>query len=509
MRQTLRRRHGTTLAGTRQLRTPHGGRWLLGVLAACVVVSLLIVLAAAQSARADTPSGYVDGIADQNMGLWAGNYIDSSGFYNQPFYDFFAQAWVGNPPSHIRYARFVTAPNAIAQGGTCEQNLITWYDYVTQQLHLIPVIAVWDVAEGGCADDGVPSTANYTTDVQQLLTVLDATGTPLPYFEAWNEPNDSGVSATAAANLWSAANTVCAANGCTALAGDFVDSPADQGGQKFNPGCTGGLTFNNAFKTYETSYVKQLGSARPTIWAFHPYLAVNCEQSASLTTFADNLPSPAGQIWFTEVASWECFNGQTPARGTTRQQKDASYLVNTLMAPSEPGSPSHVFWYEIAAPGYTQNCAKYSDSALYEGTTAPGYIYARPAAATVFGSDSGLAAVSAPASAVSSSQATLNGSVTPAGIYEGTYYFRYGLTTAYGSQTASVQLDPGLSALAESAVITGLRPRTTYHFQIVATDTLGTLVYGLDEHFTTPSSGTLGASPVSGSSPFGSAFGRV
>ena len=41
---------------------------------------------------------------------------------------------------------FVTAPDVIAQGGACEQNLFNWYSYVTETLHLTPVIAVWDVA---------------------------------------------------------------------------------------------------------------------------------------------------------------------------------------------------------------------------------------------------------------------------------------------------------------------------------------------------------------------------
>src|ERR1017187_6379055 len=154
-------------------------RWALALMAGLLMAVLFG--ASARSAWAVAP--YVDGIADQNMGLWEGNFVDSQGVFNEPFYDYFQQAWVGTPPSHIRYARFVTAPDVIAQGGACEQNLFNWYIYVTS-LQLIPVIAVWDVAEGGCADHGVPSTAKYTTDVQQLLSALSGLGTPLPYLEA-------------------------------------------------------------------------------------------------------------------------------------------------------------------------------------------------------------------------------------------------------------------------------------------------------------------------------------
>ena len=346
-----------------------------GALLACVIGLVLSVGAANASAAAP----YVDGIADQNMGQWSGNYLDSSGFFSIPFPSFFAGTWVGAPPTHIRYARYVTAPDTVAQGGVCEQKLVNWFVYVTQTLHLTPVIGVWNVAAGGCAHHGPPSTAGYTTEIQQLLGLLNGLGDgPVPFLEVWNEPNASGVSASQAADYWAAANTVCQADGCTAIAGDFVDNDPDQGQQAFAPGCAAGLTYNKRLKPYEIAYVKRLGSARPAIWGFHPYYAVNCEQAASLTTFESNLPTPGGQIWFTEVGAWECHIGQSPPRGTARQLSDASYLVNQLMT-SPP--VTRVFYYEIAAFVYTQSCAKYADSALYEANTAPGPLYARPVAA--------------------------------------------------------------------------------------------------------------------------------
>ena len=105
--------------------------------------------------------------------------------------------------------------------------------------------------------------------------------------------------------------------GCTAIAGDFVDNDPDQGGQSFNPGCAPGLTYNK-LASYEDQYVSALAGATPAIWGFHPYFAVNCEQSASVTTFEDNLPTPSGQVWFTEVAAWECIKGKSTARGVTQ-----------------------------------------------------------------------------------------------------------------------------------------------------------------------------------------------
>jgi hypothetical protein len=372
-------------------------RQLRRAAAALAVALALISALAAASASAAAP--YVDGISDQNLGLWDGNYLDTTGLFGPPFTSLFANAWVGPSGSHhLQYARFVTAPDAVAQGGACEQNLTTWFTYVTQTLHLIPVIAVWDVAEGGCADHGAPSASAYATDVQQLVTYLDGLhpGTTIPYIEAWNEPNSSGVPAATAAGYWTAANTVCATAGCTAIAGDFVDNDPDQGSPSFNPGCPAGLTYNVHLATYEQQYVTALGTARPTIWGFHPYYAVNCEQSTSVTTFESGLPSPAGQIWFTEVAAWECVNGQSTPRGVSQQNADAEYLVNTLMSPTFAGAPAHVFYYEMAAPQYTLDCAKYADSELYEAATDPGPLLARPAAATIYGPDTSLAATTGP-----------------------------------------------------------------------------------------------------------------
>ncbi len=451
---------------------------------ACVIG---LALAAAWTSTASAGTSFVDGISDQKLGEWSGNYLDSSGLFSIPFPSFFSATWVGSGATHLRYARFVTAPDAIAQGGACEQNLVSWFRYATLTLHVIPVIAVWNVTEGGCVNHGLPSTAAYTSDIAQLLGYLDTLGAgPVPYIEAWNEPNSSSVSASQAAGYWSAANAICATDNCVAIAGDFVDNDPDQGSQSFAPGCVAGLTFNSHLKPYEVSYVKALGTARPAIWGFHPYYAVNCEQSTSVSTFEQNLPTPAGQVWFTEVGAWECRLGQSPARGAARQQSDASYLVNTLMSSTNPAAPAHVFYYGMAPLVYTQSCSKYADSALYMGVTAPGSLYARPAAATIYGIDSTLAAQTGAATSVIASAATLNGTFTPGGIYEAAVSFQYGKTTSYGSQTAVIQEGPGLTSRSASYGIGGLAGHTTYHYRIIATDTNGLPRYGADASFHTP-----------------------
>jgi hypothetical protein len=78
-----------------------------------------------------------------------------------------------------------------------------------------------------------------------------------------------------------------------------------------------------------------------------------------------------------------------------------------------------------------------------------------------------------PATAVSLTGATLNGTVNPAGDATN-YHFEYGTTTAYGTSTAVQSAGSDAVAHAESATITGLQPGTTYHYRLVASNSTGT-----------------------------------
>jgi tetratricopeptide (TPR) repeat protein len=90
--------------------------------------------------------------------------------------------------------------------------------------------------------------------------------------------------------------------------------------------------------------------------------------------------------------------------------------------------------------------------------------------------------ITSPATNVTSSSATLNGSVDPHGLTT-TVHFQYGTTTSYGLTTAN-QTKSGNAYQNVAANISGLSASTTYHFQIVGTNTSGT-TYGSDRTFTT------------------------
>jgi len=87
-----------------------------------------------------------------------------------------------------------------------------------------------------------------------------------------------------------------------------------------------------------------------------------------------------------------------------------------------------------------------------------------------------------PATDVATFAATLNGLLDPHGLTT-SVYFQYGTTTNYGRATA-VQGQTGNTFWNIAANIVGLAGNTTYHFRIVATNSVGTR-YGSDRTFTT------------------------
>jgi hypothetical protein len=95
------------------------------------------------------------------------------------------------------------------------------------------------------------------------------------------------------------------------------------------------------------------------------------------------------------------------------------------------------------------------------------------------------AVVTGAASSISQSAATLNATVNPNGREVSDCKFEYGTTASYGSSApCSPSPGSGSSSVAVSASITGLSASSTYHFRVVATNSVGTS-YGADREFTT------------------------
>jgi hypothetical protein len=96
------------------------------------------------------------------------------------------------------------------------------------------------------------------------------------------------------------------------------------------------------------------------------------------------------------------------------------------------------------------------------------------------------AGITAPASGVSATAATLNGVVTPGGA-DTTYTFEYGTSPSYGSSTTVTDGGSGDAAELIQAALTGLTPSTTYCFRLDTTSASeGGTVDGQQQTFTTP-----------------------
>jgi hypothetical protein len=73
-------------------------------------------------------------------------------------------------------------------------------------------------------------------------------------------------------------------------------------------------------------------------------------------------------------------------------------------------------------------------------------------------------------------QATLTGAVNPNG-WETYDYFQYGTSISYGSNTGEVNVGAGTGVVPASATPTGLSPGTTYHYRLVARNSVGETIY--------------------------------
>jgi hypothetical protein len=93
--------------------------------------------------------------------------------------------------------------------------------------------------------------------------------------------------------------------------------------------------------------------------------------------------------------------------------------------------------------------------------------------------------------------AAVNAMVNPEG-HASSYHVEYGTSVAYGSSTPPVALGgSGFEDEPVSVALSGLQPRTTYHFRVVASNSAGTIP-GADETFTTLAPVSIDSESVSG-----------
>ena len=158
-----------------------------------------------------------------------------------------------------------------------------------------------------------------------------------------------------------------------------------------------------------------------------------------------------------------------------------AYKVDWTLGATEPGSSGSGLWNSshqlVGVLSCTSNtCVGFSSYGQFANfySQIQRYLTATTGAPRV---------TTNPATNITTSKATLNGSVNPNGLTT-TIHFQYGTTTDYGrttlTQTRAGNMDRNIAANIE-----GLNMHTTYHFRIVATNSSGTRM-GNDRTFTTP-----------------------
>jgi hypothetical protein len=154
----------------------------------------------------------IDGISDQNLAFWGG-----SG--KGPLAGLSANAWLGAAGPHLRYARYVVQWDVMSRR-TREpyrhyyEAFVEWY----REVHALGLSA--DVVFGLYTGAPPASADAYRSAIEELLSAF-----PVPYIEAFNEPNGTAnLSAAAAAHFFNQAYGYCERHGCEAIAGDFLDT---------------------------------------------------------------------------------------------------------------------------------------------------------------------------------------------------------------------------------------------------------------------------------------------
>ena len=296
-------------------------------------------------------TAYVDGVSDQSMAAWGWPVF--AGRLSGPF----SEAGLGEPPSHIIFARYVVQWNVTSEesdgpdpdGDYREQFEAWYYNALSRGLVLDVSLVAFHHGEAPPASDA------FQAALQALLDRFPA----IRYLEAWDEPNDTpGLTPAGAAHYTNAAVSDCEGRSCTVIAGNLLDS-------------ANMLSFERAYSADLT--------VEPLNWGVHPYFAVKVHSDSAIREFERDLPARGDATWFTEIGAYVCLHGDRQSEA--RQASDASWLVSSLMPAVRP---AHVFYYEFMFKNHQeQPCSATSgpDTSIYNDRG-----QARAAARAILGS---------------------------------------------------------------------------------------------------------------------------
>ena len=227
--------------------------------------------------------------------------------------------------THIELARYVVQWDVMKGVGYAEElaNLRRWYDRAVE-LQLTPELALDNYNCGDCA--APQDTAEYASELDALFRTFP----DVKVLEAWDEPNDSHytsyLSPTVAARLMDAAYSFCAAHGCTAIAGDLLDSEPNM-------------------VEYEKDYENSLQPRDPGNWGIHPYRAVKYMSDSTVVDFPKSYPIRRPTASGSPRSARTTARPAAPTANAHRMNRRDS-LADSLIPAIQP---AHVLYYEAAA----------------------------------------------------------------------------------------------------------------------------------------------------------------
>jgi hypothetical protein len=197
---------------------------------------------------------------------------------------------------------------------------------------------------------------------------------------------------------------------------------------------------------------------------------------------ADADPATGMEVYFSGDGGWLVVGGTSEASPLIA----AYYAITGALAQTPQWAYQHQAQLNDPAAGMNGSCPSaivYICSAAggYDGPTGAGSI----SGAAVAGGPGigGPAWSNSYATAATSTAAQLSGGIYPNGSAT-TWWVQYGTSTAYGQQTAPVDLGSGSAPVSVTASLAGLVPGTLYHYRLVAQNGFGT-TYGYDYTLTT------------------------
>lgn len=203
-------------------------------------------------------------------------------------------------------------------------------------------------------------------------------------------------------------------------------------------------------------------------------------------TFAMLLGTIAASSVLVVTAIAVAASSPTVATGTHTQVTDTSAVLHGTINPNGSATTYYFQWGLTTAYGLQSDAhsagrgtkaAAVSTTArdLIPGTTYHYRLVATNGGGTTAGADHAFTTAgnpppniaTGPASAVSKNAATLTAVINP-NKQATSYYFQYGTSTAYGSQTIPAAIPAGTTLVTVAQTIGGLEARTIFHFRIVA-----------------------------------------